>query len=86
MKTYTYDLETLALADLRDGNPEGAASERVIACDHAGTCRVEEVVEDIRFALTARLNERGRDGWRLAHMDVHAEVVLLVWEKPEDAA
>jgi hypothetical protein len=79
MDTYRYDVETLALRDLGDTGA-GSDAQRVIACDHAGRCRVEETLDEVRTALVDRLNERGRGGWRLAHMELHDEVVLLVWE------
>lgn len=81
--TYSYDLETVSLSDLLPAAPRGKADgERVFACDHSGHCRVETLVDEVRLALIDRLDDRGGRGWRLAHMDIHAEVVLLVWEKP----
>ncbi|MHC5040263.1 MAG: hypothetical protein ACYTHM_23385 [Planctomycetota bacterium] len=87
MQTFQYDLETLPLPDLLPkGSPERPGGARVFACDHAGQCQIEDLVDEIRKALVARLNERGHDGWRLAHMELHAEVVFLVWEKPGPSA
>ncbi|GEM_PF-3508206 len=82
MDRYRYELETVELKDLLSETAKTDV-DRVFACDHSGTCRVGSIVEDIRVGLVDRLDERGREGWRLAHMDIHAEVVLCIWEKAE---
>ena len=62
---------------------ESPKTSKLISCDEAGTCIVNDVCKIGTEALTSALNEHGRGGWELIMTNYHHGELLCIWKKPK---
>jgi len=56
-------------------------SKKVIACDEAGKCMVNDVCEVGTEALASVFNEQGKERWELVETTYHHGELLCIWKR-----
>jgi len=81
MQQWEYDIsvhtlrEILAQAQIEDGG-------RVLFCGVEGQCFFDDTPNPYLHAITGILNERGREGWILAHTVLRERDMICFWRRP----
>ena len=50
-------------------------------CNEDGSCDLGEVPADQMEKLSEILNDRGRDGWELVHLQFRGDGVMAFWKR-----
>ena len=84
MTTWEYKVTNHVIEELKKC-VESPKSKKVISCDEAGGCIVNDVCKIGTDTLASALNELGKVGWELIRSDYHHGELLCIWKKPKEA-
>jgi 5,10-methenyltetrahydromethanopterin hydrogenase len=62
---------------------ESQKSGKVISCDAAGGCMVNDVCKVGTESLAKALNELGKEGWELIMTTYHHGELLCIWKRQQ---
>jgi len=60
---------------------DSSDSKKIIACDEAGKCMVNDVCNIGTEVLASVLNEEGKEGWELIMTNYHHGELLCIWKR-----
>ena len=60
---------------------ESPTAKKVISCDNAGSCMVNDVCALGTDTLASALNELGKEGWELINTNYHHGELLCIWKR-----
>jgi len=82
MITWEYKVTNHIIEELKKCE-ESPKTSKVISCDEAGRCIVNDVCKIGTEALAFALNEHGKGGWELIMTNYHHGELLCIWKKPK---